>query len=157
MCMPSCGRVPAGHGAPVQAGGQPQRGVSPSALLEAGSLGFHQHTILGQLALECPRVSSSHLPCPIECWDYGHVLLCQSFVNGFQGSQLGLSALHGKHFYPRSHLLRHGVSASRWRRFRSTSCWGACLAHFISWMTEWKFDFILIAKVKFLTSWGKLF
>lgn len=122
MCMPSHGRVPAGHGARVQAGGQPQHGVSPSALLEAGSLGFHQHTILGQLALERPRVSSFHLPCPIECWDYRHVQLCQGFVNGFQGSQLRLSALHGKHFYPRSHLLGHGVSASRWRRLRSTSC-----------------------------------
>lgn len=48
--------------------------------------------------IQRPRVSSFHLPCPIESWDYRHMLLCQGFVNGFQGSQLGLSALHGKHF-----------------------------------------------------------
>lgn len=62
MCVPSRGRVPAGHGAPVQAGDHPQRGVSPSTSLEAES-----HHI-GQLAFsiqESPH-STCHAPSSAE-------------------------------------------------------------------------------------------
>lgn len=76
MCVPSRRRVPAGHGAPV-AGWRSSSAWGLNFRLVLGrvsQLSSAHHT--GQLVLEHPRVSSFHLPCPIECWDYRHVLYC---------------------------------------------------------------------------------
>lgn len=56
MCAPSLGRVPAGHG------------VSPSALLEAGSPGFYQHTIQASwhLSIQESLLSTCHAPLSAE-------------------------------------------------------------------------------------------
>lgn len=86
-----------------------------------------------------------------------HMPLCQGFANGFQGCQLGLSALHGKHFTHRTIssakvFLLHGGDASEAQLLGSLP--RTCV---ISWAAEWKFDCNLTAKVKFLTSLRKLF